>query len=200
MSPHDTSLFLSIWAPTLVGALFAFAFGACAGSFLNVLVWRLPTGQSVVVPPSRCPLCGHRLAWHENIPVLGWIRLRGRCSACRARISPQYPLIEFFVGVLFAEAKKRAEAAEAFESAGRTESAAKERAEAAVIARYLPAAMGDDELAAIVAEEIASAAAAGLDGGKAMGQVVKAVRARAGAGADGGKIAAMVKSALGQGG
>jgi leader peptidase (prepilin peptidase) / N-methyltransferase len=102
MSPHDTSLFLSIWAPTLVGALFAFAFGACAGSFLNVLVWRLPTGQSVVVPPSRCPLCGHRLAWHENIPVLGWIRLRGRCSACRARISPQYPLIEFFVGVLFA--------------------------------------------------------------------------------------------------
>ena len=104
------------------------------------------------------------------------------------------------VGVLFAEAKKRAEAAEAFESAGRTESAAKERAEAAVIARYLPAAMGDDELAAIVAEEIASAAAAGLDGGKAMGQVVKAVRARAGAGADGGKIAAMVKSALGQGG
>lgn len=102
--------------------------------------------------------------------------------------------------VLFAEAKKRAEAAEAFETAGRTESAAKERAEAAVIERYLPAALGDDELAAIVAEEAASAAASGLEGGKAMGQVVKAVRARAGAGADGAKIAALVKSALGQGG
>lgn len=102
MSSHDTSLFLAMWAPTLIGALFAFAFGACAGSFLNVLVWRLPTGQSVVVPPSRCPLCGHRLAWHENIPILGWIRLRGRCSACEAKISPQYPLVELFVGVLFA--------------------------------------------------------------------------------------------------
>jgi uncharacterized protein YqeY len=107
---------------------------------------------------------------------------------------------EQIVAVLFAEAKKRAEAAEAFESAGRAESAAKERAEAEVIARYLPAAIGEDELAAIVAEEVAAAASAGLEGGKAMGQVVKAVRARAGAGADGGRIAAMVKTALGQGG
>lgn len=100
------------------------------------------------------------------------------------------------LAVLQAESKKRAEAAEAFASAGRSDSAEKERAEAAVLARYLPAAVGDDELAAIVAEEVAAAAAAGNAGMKAMGAVVKAVRERA-AGADGGKVAAMVKAALG---
>jgi uncharacterized protein YqeY len=97
------------------------------------------------------------------------------------------------LAVLQAESKKRAEAAEAFASAGRADSADKERAEAAVLARYLPAAVGDDELAAIVAEEVAAAGDAGM---KAMGAVVKAVRERA-AGADGGKVAAMVKAALG---
>jgi uncharacterized protein YqeY len=97
------------------------------------------------------------------------------------------------LAVLHAESKKRAEAAEAFASAGRIDSADKERAEAAVLARYLPAAVGDDELAAIVAEEVAAVGDAGM---KAMGAVVKAVRERA-AGADGGKVAAMVKAALG---
>lgn len=100
------------------------------------------------------------------------------------------------VKVLQAEAKKRAEAAEVYEGAGRAEAAAKERAEAEVLARYLPAAMGDDELAGVVAEEVASAAAAGQTGMKAMGQVVKAVRARVGSSADGSKIADLVKSAL----
>jgi leader peptidase (prepilin peptidase)/N-methyltransferase len=95
------NLFLALWAPTVVGGLFAFLFGACAGSFLNVLVWRLPTGQSVVTPPSRCPKCGHRLRWHENLPILGWFLLRGRCSSCRVRISPQYPAVEFLVACLF---------------------------------------------------------------------------------------------------
>jgi uncharacterized protein YqeY len=98
--------------------------------------------------------------------------------------------------VLRAEAKKRAEAAEVYEQAGRPESAAKERAEQAVIEGYLPAAIGDDELQAIVSEEVASAAAAGNRGPKAMGQVIKAVRERAGASADGAKIAAMVKTQL----
>jgi len=99
--------------------------------------------------------------------------------------------------VLQSEAKKRAESAQIYADAGRTEAAAKERAELVVIEAYLPAAMSDDEVAAIVADEIAKAAAAGQTGGKAMGVVVKAVRDRVGSGADGGKIAALVKGALG---
>lgn len=100
------------------------------------------------------------------------------------------------IAVLQTEAKKRVESAEVYEQNGRTESAAKERAELAVIDRYLPAAMSDEELATIVDEEIAAAAAAGAEGGKAMGSVIKAVRERAGASADGGRIAALVKSKL----
>lgn len=102
MNDQEFSLLFAIWAPALVGTAFAFAFGACAGSFLNVLVWRLPTGQSVVTPPSRCPKCGHRLRWHENLPVIGWFILKGRCRACRVPISAQYPAIEILVAVLFA--------------------------------------------------------------------------------------------------
>jgi leader peptidase (prepilin peptidase)/N-methyltransferase len=102
MSNHEYSLSLVIWAPALVGAFFAFCFGACVGSFLNVLVWRLPTGQSVVTPPSRCPKCGHRLTWRENLPIIGWLLLRGRCKACRSAISPAYPIIEVLVALLFA--------------------------------------------------------------------------------------------------
>ena len=101
------------------------------------------------------------------------------------------------IAVLQSEAKKRTEAADVYEQAGRAESAAKERAELAVIERYLPAAMGDDELQAIVTEEVAKAAASGAEGQRAMGQVIKAVRERAGAAADGSRIAAMVKSELG---
>lgn len=104
---------------------------------------------------------------------------------------------EQVIGVLRGEAKKRAESAQIYADAGRAESAAKERAELAVIERYLPAAMSDDALAAVVAEEVAKAAASGATGGKAMGLVVKAVRERVGASVDGGKVAALVKSALG---
>lgn len=100
------------------------------------------------------------------------------------------------IAVLQSEAKKRAESAAVYEENDRPESAAKERAELAVIERYLPAAMSDDELAAIVDEEVAAAAANGAEGGKAMGMVIKAVRERAGASADGGRIAALVKSKL----
>jgi len=100
------------------------------------------------------------------------------------------------IAVLVSEAKKRAESAQVYEENGRVESAAKERAELEVIERYLPAAMGDDELAAIVDEEIATAAAGGAEGPKAMGAVIKAVRERAGAAADGSRIAALVKARL----
>ena len=100
------------------------------------------------------------------------------------------------IAVMMAEAKKRSEAAEVYDQAGRAESATKERAELAVIERYLPAALSDDELITIVNEEVAKAAAEGNTGGKAMGLVVKAVRERAGSGADGSRIAAAVKAAL----
>jgi uncharacterized protein YqeY len=100
------------------------------------------------------------------------------------------------IAVLRSEAKKRSEAAEIYEQAGRAESAAKERAELAVIGRYLPAAMGEAELHAIVDEEVANAVASGAEGQRATGQVIKAVRERVGAAADGSRIAAMVKSAL----
>lgn len=101
------------------------------------------------------------------------------------------------INVLRAEVKKRAESAEIYEQAGRAESAAKERAEITVIERYLPAAMDADALAAVVAEAVASAAANGQTGPKAMGVVIKSVKEKVGASADGAAIAAAVKSALG---
>mgnify|MGYP001089379475 CR=1 FL=1 len=101
------------------------------------------------------------------------------------------------IAVLQSEAKKRAESADVYEQAGRAELAAKERAELEVIERYLPAALGDEELAAIIDDEIANAAKEGAEGGRAMGLVIKAVRERAGATADGARIAAVVKSKLG---
>jgi len=101
------------------------------------------------------------------------------------------------VGVLQAEAKKRTEAADIYKDAGRSEAEASERAELAILERYLPTRIDEKELQAIIAAEVASAAAAGVTGPKAMGPIVKAVRAKAGAGADGAQIAALVKAALG---
>ena len=98
--------------------------------------------------------------------------------------------------VLRSEAKRRNEAAELYENAGRTEQAASERNELAVIEAYLPAAMDDATLQAIVDEEIAAAHKAGAEGPKAMGQVIKAVKDRVGDGADGGRIAGVVKASL----
>jgi uncharacterized protein len=100
------------------------------------------------------------------------------------------------LGVLAVEVRKHHEAADAFETAGRPERVARERAEAAVLEAYLPAALSEDELRVLVADEVAAAAAEGATGMKAMGRVVNAVRARAGTAADGAAIAAMVKSAL----
>lgn len=103
---------------------------------------------------------------------------------------------EQVIALLVVEARKHHETADAFVTAGRPERVERARAEAAVLEAYLPASLSDDELAGLVTEEIATAAAAGLEGMKAMGKVIAAVRARAGATADGTKIAAMVKAAL----
>lgn len=80
---------------------FLFALGACVGSFLNVVVWRLPRGMSLIRPGSRCPACATPIRWHDNVPVLGWLWLRGRCRACGAAISPRYPIVEAATGALF---------------------------------------------------------------------------------------------------
>jgi leader peptidase (prepilin peptidase)/N-methyltransferase len=81
--------------------VFAGLFGACIGSFLNVVIHRLPLGQSLVTPPSRCPKCGYRLKWYDNVPIAGWLWLRGRCRECRNPISIQYPIVELVTAVLF---------------------------------------------------------------------------------------------------
>jgi leader peptidase (prepilin peptidase)/N-methyltransferase len=143
MSLPPAEIWLSPWTLALLGL--------CIGSFLNVVIYRLPVmmerewwadiarllgdapaqqrtlgnkgvrpevlakaGQgleaalaalpalSLSSPRSRCPSCGHQLAWHENVPVVGWLRLKGRCSACKTRISARYPLIELLTGGLFA--------------------------------------------------------------------------------------------------
>ncbi len=68
--------------------------GAVLGSFINVVVWRVPRGGSLIEPPSHCPKCGHLIRWYDNVPILGWFLLRGRCRDCRTPISPRYPLVE----------------------------------------------------------------------------------------------------------
>lgn len=80
----------------LVGAL-----GLLVGSFLNVVVWRVPRGESVVRPASRCPGCEAPIAPYDNVPVLSWLVLRGRCRRCRTRISARYPLVELGTAALF---------------------------------------------------------------------------------------------------
>jgi len=81
--------------------LLVFALGASIGSFLNVVIYRLPRGESIVFPGSRCPKCQHAIPFIANIPVLAWFALRGRCLKCKAPISFRYPLVEALVGALF---------------------------------------------------------------------------------------------------
>jgi len=81
---------------------YAFVFGLCVGSFLNVCIARWPRDLSVVKPRSRCPSCGHQLAWFENIPLFSWIALRARCRCCDEPISAIYPAVELLVGLLWA--------------------------------------------------------------------------------------------------
>lgn len=78
------------------------ALGLVIGSFLNVVIWRVPRKESVAHPPSHCPQCGTAIAPRDNIPVVSWIVLRGRCRACRGRIPVRYPVVELCTGVLFA--------------------------------------------------------------------------------------------------
>jgi leader peptidase (prepilin peptidase)/N-methyltransferase len=75
--------------------------GLAVGSFLNVCIYRLPRRQSLVHPPSRCPRCGRGLSWFDNIPVVSWLALRGRCRQCGEPIAAQYPIVEIVTAVLF---------------------------------------------------------------------------------------------------
>jgi leader peptidase (prepilin peptidase)/N-methyltransferase len=86
----------AVWA-VLAGVL-----GLAVGSFLNVVIYRVPAGESVVRPASRCPSCGAAIRNRHNVPVIGWLVLRGKCFDCKARISPRYPVIELVTGLLFA--------------------------------------------------------------------------------------------------
>lgn len=81
---------------------FAAALGAIVGSFLNVVIWRLPRGESLVAPGSRCPACERAIAPYDNVPVVSWLVLRGRCRHCARRISPRYPLVELLTSAAFA--------------------------------------------------------------------------------------------------
>jgi leader peptidase (prepilin peptidase)/N-methyltransferase len=76
--------------------------GACVGSFLNVVIWRLPRREGVARGRSRCPRCGHGIRWHDNVPVLSWLWLRARCRDCKGTISPRYPIVEALTAALFA--------------------------------------------------------------------------------------------------
>ncbi len=89
---------MTIETQALVWALFL---GLCIGSFLNVVIYRLPRGQSLVSPRSRCTTCGYELRWYDNVPVLSWVSLGGRCRQCRASISAQYPIVEVVTALLF---------------------------------------------------------------------------------------------------
>ena len=82
--------------------IFLFAFGACVGSFLNVLIYRLPREESIVFPGSHCPRCGVPINWYDNIPIISWLALRGRCRSCGGEISPRYIVVELLTGLLVA--------------------------------------------------------------------------------------------------
>jgi leader peptidase (prepilin peptidase)/N-methyltransferase len=86
---------------TAVVAVLAAVLGACVGSFLNVVAWRLPREESVVHPRSHCPHCGSQLRWFENVPLLSWMLLRARCRHCGSAISARYPAVELLTAGLF---------------------------------------------------------------------------------------------------
>ena len=90
-----------LYGSTLTLAVSAFALGAIVGSFLNVVIYRLPREESIVRPRSSCPHCGILIRWWANIPILSWIGLRGRCYHCRAPISLRYPAVELLCAAVF---------------------------------------------------------------------------------------------------
>jgi leader peptidase (prepilin peptidase)/N-methyltransferase len=85
----------------ILANLIIFALGASVGSFINVVVYRLPAGLSIIFPPSHCPHCSNQLKPYDNVPVFGWLWLRGRCRYCQGKISLRYPMVEVVTGVLF---------------------------------------------------------------------------------------------------
>ena len=86
--------------PSSVVIIYIFACGAVVGSFLNVVVYRVPREISVVTPPSACPACGAPIRWFDNLPMLSWLALRAKCRGCKASISIRYPLVELVAGAL----------------------------------------------------------------------------------------------------
>jgi len=85
----------------ILEGIYVFVVGAAVGSFLNVCIGRWPEGLSVIKPRSRCPKCGHQIRARENIPIVSWLVLRGKCSDCREPISIQYPIVELLVGLIW---------------------------------------------------------------------------------------------------
>jgi len=82
-------------------AIIVFIFGAMIGSFLNVVIYRIPKGESIVFPASKCQSCQNSLKWWHNIPIFSWLFLRGKCYFCKEKISAQYPIVELLTGVIF---------------------------------------------------------------------------------------------------
>ncbi len=85
----------------MMAKIFAFIFGSIVGSFLNVCIYRMPQGKSVVWPGSHCPLCEKRIPWYDNIPFISYILLRGKCRFCGLRISPRYLIVELLTAIMF---------------------------------------------------------------------------------------------------
>jgi len=85
--------------PPLLPNIYLFLVGLCIGSFLNVCIHRLPAGRSIVRPPSACTACGASIRWYDNIPLLSYLLLWGRCRACKTAISPRYPIVELLTGL-----------------------------------------------------------------------------------------------------
>ena len=96
----------AVLPPVYVDAA-CFLVGLVIGSFLNVVIARVPDGRSIVHPPSACPTCGSSIRWYDNVPVLSWLWLRARCRICRARISWRYPAVELLTAILFLIAARR---------------------------------------------------------------------------------------------
>ncbi len=99
----QSQLLSDIWSQMLecIVGLWLFMFGGAIGSFLNVVVWRIPLGMSIAAGGSRCPFCRTEILLADNIPIFGWIKLRGRCRSCRLPISPRYPLVELALATAF---------------------------------------------------------------------------------------------------
>ena len=98
----DNLLLIAALYEHIPPAVFVFVLGACVGSFLNVVIYRLPNNMRLLVPPSSCPSCKHRLRFfRENIPILGWVAIRGKCRYCKAPVSIEYPIIEMITALLF---------------------------------------------------------------------------------------------------